>query len=97
MSDFDDTLPPENHRRREGDSLIGQAKALWPVFLVIGSGYAAWEVQRVKLSETSVKVEKVVDDVSILKQTVAVQTAMMSEIRDTVKEIARGQRRRDDR
>jgi hypothetical protein len=86
----------ERPRRRESDSFVGQAKTLWPVLAMCCAGYAAWEVQRAKTADTAATVAKVVDDVGMLKQTVAVQTAMLTEIKDVVKDIARGQRRRRD-
>ncbi len=82
------------YRRRESDSVIGQLKSLWPVLVFCCIGYAAWEVQRSRLTDTTTLAVDTAKDVNILKQTVAVQTAMLQEIKETVKEIAKSQRRR---
>jgi hypothetical protein len=83
-------------RRRDSDNIIGQLKTLWPVLLILATSYAAWERVRIKTNDNTDGLAKVVGEVDILKQTAAVQTAMLARIEDTVKEIARSQRRRRD-
>lgn len=81
-------------RRRGADSIVGQVKSLWPILVMCCVGYAAWEKVRSKTEDNTITINKTVDDVNILKQTCAVQTAMLLEIKDVVKDIARSQRRR---
>lgn len=82
------------HRRRGSDSILGQIKQLWPVLVACCIGYAAWEVQRVKIVDTAEQTIKNTEDIQVLKSAVAVQTAMLTDIRDAVKDISR--RRRQD-
>ena len=84
------------HRRRDTDGIAGQIKALWPVLVFSCLGYAAWEGVRVRATQNSTDIKDVAADVVVLKQVVAVQTAMLTEIKDTVKDIAKSQRRRRD-
>lgn len=55
-----------------------------------------WALTKKATDDNTAAITKTIERVGLLEQTVAVQTAMLSEIKDTVKEIARSQRRRRD-
>lgn len=85
--------PAEHPRRRGGDGLLGQLKAIWPIIMACCVTYAAWDGLKTKSAEHTTRIEKVEGDVDILKQTMAAQTAILSRVESTVRSIDRGIRR----
>lgn len=81
------------NRRRSTDSLPRKIVHVWPVIVALFLVAAYYIRNDEKLIRTAQLAEKTADKVSIMEQTLAVQTAMLSEIKDTVKQISRNQAR----
>ncbi len=82
-------------RRRETDGVLGQVKQLWPVIGLMCAGAGAWAIQQKATTDNTAAIIKVVDDVSVLKQAFAAQTAILERVERAVNRMDRRGRHDD--
>jgi hypothetical protein len=77
------------YERRRNDTWYGMLTSMWPVILTLVT--VAYYLIRgdYRLAQTSALADKTAERVSVLEQAVAVQTQILSDIRDAVKDIQR--------
>ena len=78
-------------KRRFDDTIAGKMAKLWPILLALALLGASYVRNDQKLADTANLAKETASKVSVLERKVDVQTELLSDIRDMVKEMARRQ------
>lgn len=81
--------------RRQVVDMIGQVKKLLPIIGLLCAGAAAWALQKKATEDNTAAIVRIVDDVSVLKQAFAAQTAILERVERAVTRMERRGRRDD--
>ena len=83
----------DHSSKRFDDTIAGKIVKAWPILIALVLVGIYFVRNDEKLIRTANLAERTADKVGVVEQTMAVQTAMLSRIEETVKQISREQRR----
>ena len=76
-------------KRRFGDTFMGRLSAMWPVLLALILLFSSYIRNDKALADTVELAKETAGKVSLLERNLAVQNALLEEIRTAVREISR--------